>query len=441
MRFEPHTNEDVYCYLKTELEPQFQVTSEPDLGYQKADRYCYRVSQGTAVLREFAGDFSMTSSGALLKEAQQFVADLSTETDDSPLTTQHHPERAVPFASRQPPSRYPITWFSSGRAAFAFLIGEIARPRVIHLPTFVCWSLVDVMLRQFPEITLQFYPTTIPAASSHEPDSGRLHSDYPTDLPPDEVVLVIHYFGQLTPSSADGHPVRIEDYSHVISAPFRSLTETRPHEAYVFGSLRKTFQVADGGFVGGFHNVMYESDQHSDAWLRHAARDWRDLREAENMLDRRWNFSDISSQSLTEILRSDTDWISEQRQQRHDFLELNFPAGRSLMQFAADECPLLHCRIFETTSERDDLRAFLAMRGFFTSIHWPMHPFIRTYAETADLRSAEQMQNLSLSIPVSETLPLSAYERLCSTVQRWQGHGGARFQTEAPFVSQQENLL
>ena len=93
--------------------------------------------------------------------------------------------------------------------------------------------------------------------------------------------------------------VLLEDCSHVPESFAAVSTGT------AFGSLRKVYRVADGGFLRGRFNPLYEPSRKLDAWLRCEAADWRDLREAENMTDRDATISDIASQALSVILTAD----------------------------------------------------------------------------------------------------------------------------------------
>src|SRR5207245_821380 len=167
-----------------------------------------------------------------------------------------------------PPERIERTYFHTGRAAFSFLIGQVIRPKKVYLPTFTCWSLVSAMARRFPQVELEFYPVR-----------RDLTCSYPDQVREGEALLFIHFFGHenvgaLPPCEG----TLIEDFSHSY------MSQISPRGHYMFGSYRKIMKVADGGFLWGFFNPVYEPSRKLDSWLRFEAKDWRDVREAENML-------------------------------------------------------------------------------------------------------------------------------------------------------------
>jgi hypothetical protein len=307
----------------------------------------------------------------------------------------------VLIASKLPPLRTDRTYFSSGRAAFAYLIGELVRPRVVYLPAFTCWSLVSTMQRRFAGVELRFYPVRRDLACS-----------YPAYLDQGEALVFIHFFGYENQEPLPAGPgVLIEDVSHAY------LSNVPPRGAFIFGSLRKIVKVGDGGFLDGFHNPVYEPDRKLDTWLRYEAEDWTDMREAENMLDRSWSICDMSSQSLAIVLGIDRDQVRRRRQENERFLRDNLAAGRPIRPYRANECPLLHQRLFDDTEERDALRAHLAAEGIFTSIHWPTHPLVRQNENARE--DPLWLESHSLAIPVASEYGLDDMERIAESVFRW----------------------
>lgn len=439
----PHADYDVYCYLKQALEPECSVMTEPLPGYYAADRFCYRVHCKGQIVGELQGDFSRLVPGTLVQQAVQLVAEIrKVASTQAPISQTVAPETPLRFpqvrpqsiASRLLPKRDTRTWFSSGRAAFAYLVSEVVRPRRIYLPTFVCWSLVDVMLQRFPDIPLKFYAV-----------DRRLQSELPDDLEADDAVVDIHYFGHRSKlDSAPSVGTVLEDVSHCFvdhsfqleyhdnemknaSLNGNNFSSAQQPVRFRFGSLRKAYSVADGGFVDGHFCPVYEADAHADAWLRLQATDWRDLREAENMTDRCFRISDISSQSLAVILSTDTDAAIRQRQANQAFLNDHFPCGRSMVAFAGDECPLLHIRAFESSAERDAVRQYLADRRIFTSIHWPVHNHLQHQRDQVNIEAALWIQDHTLAIPVAEDFDQQHMEWICQTAQEYNRGGGSRF--------------
>lgn len=410
--FDLRDNAEVYCWLRQMLEPRYSVVSEPKSDYFSEWSYCYRVLDGGQVIRELSGDLRQLQSGELVHAARHLVASLKPV--DSP------PREVVnvldyPIASRLPPAPMSTTWFSSGRAAFAWVLRERIAPRRLHLPTLICWSLINVLRSHFPQIELCFYPV-----------SRHLKADYPTGMGSDEALLFVHYFGYRSPAPTAAGPATIlEDGSHMVSE-FSAVTD-----GYCFGSLRKIYPTADGGFLRGSFNPTYEPDRHLDAWLRREAVDWKDLREAENMTDRHWSVSDISSQSLTTVLTSDDADISRRRSANEAILANELSVGSAMKPYSADECPLLHNRFFATTEERDSIRSFLAGRDIYCSIHWPMHPLVADAQDTVDITEAVWIQDHVLSIPVSQQYDPADMEKICRACDDWNRAGSSRFGSPA----------
>lgn len=313
------------------------------------------------------------------------------------------PDSRLPIATRLPPDRTDLTYFSTGRAAFSFLLEDVVRSRKVHLPTFICWSLVAAMERRFPDVELSFYPV-----------DSTLNADYPQPDSDEEAIVFVHYFGHQCPSpdpSTGG--ILLEDLSHT----FATTELTTGH--YGFGSLRKVYRIADGGFVQGRFSPVYEPDQKLAAWLRHQASDWRDMREAENMTDRKWAISDIDSQSLAVMLATDESYVRNRRLENDRFLTDHVSIGEPLLQFKSDDCPLLHNRMMNSPEERDDLRKYLATHGIFCSIHWPTHPTLIERQDEFDVTGALDIESRILSIPIAEYYSLDDMQLIAETCRKW----------------------
>lgn len=312
------------------------------------------------------------------------------------------------IGSKLPPHRGPETYFGSGRAAFSYLIGERIRPRRVWLPTFVCWSLVSAMERRFPEIDLRFY-SVAPDLTCHYPDS----------LDTGEALVFVHYFGyENTTPLPPSRGTILEDLSHA----WLSSLQLRGDVA--FGSYRKLVKVVDGGFVRGAHNPVYEASRKLDSWLRLEATDWRDVREAENMMDRDWALCDISGQSLAVLLTVDRAVVSARRQANERVLADTFPAGTAMGTFAGHEVPMIHNRLLPSTEERDSLRSFLAERSIYTSIHWPTHPRVLAAQDRVDITGARWLEDHILSVPIAEDYDASDMHRVVRAAEAWQRAGG-----------------
>jgi hypothetical protein len=310
------------------------------------------------------------------------------------------------IGSKLPPDHIDRTYFSSGRAAFSYLVGEVVKPRKVYLPAFTCWSLVSAMQRRFAGIEIEFYPVT-----------RDLSCRYPACVDVDELLVYIHFFGYECPLpyGLERKGTLLEDWSHAY------LSQIKPTGDYVFGSYRKIVKVADGGFIDRYFNPVYEPSRKLDTWLRYESKDWRDVREAENMTDRDWQIADISSQSLAVLLGANGDLIRHKRRKNEAFLQAGMKVGSPLLHFRANECPLLHNRLFATAEERNSVRAFLASRGVFTSIHWPTHPAVRQ--SQCDIEDVLWLEEHILSIPVSHDYGLNDMEYIVACTEEWSRAG------------------
>lgn len=309
------------------------------------------------------------------------------------------------IGSKLPPERTEKTYFHSGRAAFSFLIGQIVRPKKVYLPTFTCWSLVSAMSRRFPDIALEFYPV-----------QRNLTCIYPEHVQKDEALVFIHYFGHENRQALPPcYGVLVEDLSH----SYMSQIATRGD--YIFGSYRKIMKVADGGFLYGSFNPVYEPSRKLDSWLRLEAKDWRDVREAENMLDRDWSISDIGSQSLSILLTVNESLVRQKRKTNDRFLVDNLSVGIPHVTYREHECPLIHNRLMSSQQERDSLRSHLASKGIFTSIHWPTHELVHKCG--LDIEDTLWIENHVISFPVSHEYGMNDMEYICDCVDQWKkGH-------------------
>jgi len=305
------------------------------------------------------------------------------------------------IGSKLPPIHGDNTYFNLGRSAFAFLISEIIKPKKVFLPSFTCWSLVSTIQNRFPEIELNFYPV-----------DRTLQCYYPEKVKEKEMLVFIHFFGKENKTTLpDSKGIILEDISHALTSRINYRGD------YVFGSLRKSFKIGDGGIIRDYFNPVYESSQKLDTWLRYEAQDWRDMREAENMIDRQWEITDISSKSLEIFLTSNLDTIRLSRYRNDKFLSDNISVGKPLLIFRKNEAPLVHNRIFDTTKERDSLRKHLASKGIFTSIHWPTHKLVRMSKINID--DVLWLESHILSFPVSQDFNLNDMEYIAENVHNW----------------------
>lgn len=305
------------------------------------------------------------------------------------------------IGSSLPPHHIDKTFFNSGRAAFAYIVGEVVKPNKIYLPSYTDWSFFSVLENRFPHIEIGYYPV-----------DRDLTCYFPEYINKDELLLFIHYFGhENTSKLPKSEGVVVEDISHSYMSKINHVGD------YVFGSYRKILRVGDGGFIKAYFNPIYEESKKLDTWLRYEARDWRDMREAENMIDRNWEMSDMSSQSLAIVLSADHDLIRNKRQENENFLKENISVGKPLLTYRKNECPLVHNRLLETQKERDSLRKFLSRKTIFTSIHWPTHK--RVKVSGCDIDDTLWLEKHIISIPVSHDYNLNDMEFISECINEW----------------------
>lgn len=305
------------------------------------------------------------------------------------------------IGSKLPPDHTDRTYFNSGRSAFTFLVGQVVKPRKVYLPAFTCWSLVSTMESRFQDVKVEFYPV-----------QRDLTCIYPEFVQQDELLVFIHFFGYENKSKLPQFEgTLLEDISHAYLSNINHVGQ------YVFGSYRKIEKVADGGFINTYFNPIYEESLKLDTWLRHEAKDWRDVREAENMMDRDGKMCDISSQALSILLTANHDLIRSKRQRNEKFLMDNIAVGKPLVTYRPTECPLLHNRIMDSKEERDSLKSFLAQKDIFTSIHWPTHR--KVIESGVDITDTLWLEAHNISIPVSHDYNLNDMEYIAESIEEW----------------------
>jgi hypothetical protein len=411
--FEITDERQTFCWLRMRLEPKYRVVAEPDTSYYSEHKFCYRVYDGEKLLREFRGDFRTLVPQTLLSAARALVGQLESQgaiaaknSEAKAVDATNSPTEKRLIASRLVPLRQQQTYFSSGRAAFTWLIRDAVRPKRVWLPTFVCWSLIQAMQQRFPQTPLMFYSV-----------DRKLQSQWPNGTEPGDALVYLHYFGHRSEEpDVSSECILLEDVSHQL------IPRVNVAGSWRFGSLRKTFRIADGGVVQGLHSPVYEPEDGLSTWLRGCSRDWRDLREAENMIDRGWRVSDMSSQSLAQMLASDPAKMAEQRCSNQRFLQAHLMVGEPLVSFREDEVPLLHNILMPDTESRNSLRSFLASREIFCSIHWPLHPVLRN-SVSADSEDAAWLESHVLSIPVADDFDLSDMTRIVEATREWSEAG------------------
>ena len=135
-----------------------------------------------------------------------------------------------------PPARW--TLVNSGRAALALIIGQhLTRHAEARLwvPSYYCWDVTRYIAEMVPVLT---YPC--------RPTDPRL----PDEIPPDDLLLVTSYFG------AEPGPTQVPAAQVLLDITHDPLAEwvAAYRAAWLFGSLRKTLPLPEGGFASAVNS-------------------------------------------------------------------------------------------------------------------------------------------------------------------------------------------
>jgi hypothetical protein len=141
----------------------------------------------------------------------------------------------VSLDSEGPMGWPPGSWVlvNSGRAALAtIVIAHMSNhPRArLWVPSYYCWDVTRYITQWIPVVTYPCRPT---------------HALLPGTVPPDDLLLVTSYFGSAPPR------VALPTCRVVLDTTHDPLAEWIPAfgSEWVFGSLRKTLPLAEGGFA------------------------------------------------------------------------------------------------------------------------------------------------------------------------------------------------
>jgi len=88
-----------------------------------------------------------------------------------------------------------------------------------------------------------------------------------------------------------------------------------------------------------------------------------------------------------------------------------------LLNYRENEAPLMHNRLLQSQEERDSLRAHLAKKDIYTSIHWPTHE--RVKRSNMNIDDVLWLESHIISIPVSQNYNLNDMEYIAKCIQEW----------------------
>lgn len=300
------------------------------------------------------------------------------------------------IAQKVLPLKPKITYCNSGRTAFYFAILDL-KPRRIHFPNFVGSVLIDVILKFFPDVSISFYEV-----------KEDLTFDF-FEVPADEIVLVIEYFGIPTTNlhKWQTHNLLI-DLTHVSEHQWEKYSRFK-----YFGSLRKMYKIADGGFHSGFQVHEYGEVENIESKLIYSATTWGELQKAEELLDDTFRICDMSSMSLSIFLRSDHEEEALNRLRNWKYLREAF--GEKLIDFNFSESviPYIGHLEFKSRSQREKAFLDLSSINVFGSKHWETPNLVldRSVSGGANHRFGDRVLNIPLNFHLND-YPIKEMEQV-----------------------------
>ena len=303
------------------------------------------------------------------------------------------------LAQKVLPLRPDITYCNSGRTAFFFAITDL-NPRRIHFPNFVCAVLIDVVLKYFPGISISFYEV-----------KEDLTFDF-FEVPSDEIVLVIEYFGVPTKNLDEWQTKNLLiDLTHIPKYQWGRYSRFK-----FFGSLRKMYKIADGGFHSGFQIHKYGEVENVESRLNYVAKTWSDLRRAEDLLDATFRICDMSSASLSVFLRSDHEEEAKVRLRNWKSLKEVFGENLIDLDFSETAIPYIGHLEFKSRTEREQAFLEFSSLNVFGSKHWETPKLVldRSAAGGANYRFGDRVLNIPLGFDINDYPMLEMAQKITS---------------------------
>jgi hypothetical protein len=304
-----------------------------------------------------------------------------------PCLKDRRPELAGYIAQKVLPVRPSITYCNSGRTAFYLAVLESNAQRV-YLPNFIAPTLIEVLLRFFPEVKIEFYNVRQDLTF----DFFEVHEE--------EMIVILEYFGTHTKNLEKWPADRLLlDLTHI---PYHQWQQYSQYN--FFGSLRKINKIADGGFKSGFNIYKYGKEENIESNLVYQARTWHDLQQVEELLDGTYRLCDMSSASLSVFLSTNHEEESRNRLKNWFFMKTFF--GDALIDLGFDENSIPSIGHFEFNSKftREFVKQELAKLKVFGSNHWvtPSLVLERNEAGEANTRFGDRVLNIPLGFNLNE---------------------------------------
>lgn len=227
-------------------------------------------------------------------------------------------------------------------------------------------------------------------------------------------ILPVHLYGDpcnLEELTALGKPV-VQDACQAHGATWagKPLTDWSPHVAYSFYPTKNLFCLGDGGAVA-------TSDRRIASRLRLLRDGGRDNDQVSRAPGINSRLDEMHACYLRAFLPMLTEWNRSRRSRAmlYDELLRDCEGIRKVKRGRESVCHLYVVR----AERRDELRAWLQMRGIQTGIHYPvpLHEQPAFCQRDCHYPNAEQACREVISLPLWPHLPDSSVERVAETVR------------------------
>jgi hypothetical protein len=314
-------------------------------------------------------------------------------------------------------------WTLSGRHAFALVLDALYAQGVrhLHLPAYLCESVMQpVRARSF---NYSFYPVTEDLVAMPDPPSGA-------------AVLLIHYFGWLSPVASElrrraGRDIYlIEDISHAL---FSNWAAPKVPGHYLILSLRKLAPVVLGGWCNlpqvaietppsvEVEAALYKSlaarflrgaylarkTIPANAEIEELYLDW--MHSLESALDSGQLAGALPNLVLRLMAGIDRDSLSATRRANWSLLD-ELLGGRAITPaINARTVPLGYVIRHD---RRNAVRALLSERRFYCPVHWPLPKEV----DAARFPAAARLSESILTLPVDQRYGGKEMRRLAAAL-------------------------
>lgn len=283
-----------------------------------------------------------------------------------------------------------LRWFLSGRIALKAIIADILKTRnfnFVYLPSWCCES----MVLPFTEngVKVKFYPVYI--------SDGVLTVDFPAT---GDAILVMDYFGYNCDFQfSEFSGIVIHDVTHSVPCGLNTYGD------YIFGSLRKWFGIATGGFAvkrnAPWLTILPDKSDDFYVGLRNKAFKEKKsyifgqsdnkyylqiFNKAEEYLDNLHGVFAADATDINFVNNIDFDFITKKRRENASCLIENLADSALFKTIGQVDVPLFVPII---VNNREQLRCRFIENKIFCPVHWPKFKSLDCDAKCADLYDSE----------------------------------------------------